>query len=717
MRHCLILLFCTLSFFSFGQLKQTLADKHFENLEYFKAAPMYGELADKFIRKNKGAVQSIRRAAISYAKIFDFKRSIHYDAILHASHKMAKTEEDWLRYIHSLRITAQYERAELLINEANILFPNNPTFERWKNDANKLTVFFADTSMSAVEVLPFNSDMGDFAPIWHDNGLVYATKSTNRGFLVPRYGWDNSYFINLMHVTQKDGVWGKPSVLKNEFFSRAHDGPVAFSPDGSEMMLTRNILDKNKGEDKRYLALFVSQKNAEGEWTDLQPFPHNVKQSNTGHAAYSPDGNRIYFVSDRIGGIGGTDIYYSDRLGDSWSPPIILSSSINTERNEMFPYMNKKGKLYFASDGHFGLGGLDIFMVNPSGANAKPVNMGAPINSAADDFGLISDDDGKTGYFSSDRGDFVDRILYWEKRLPVIQLTGTVYLIYDEMEPVVAQEVVIEDFANGSEVKINTNSEGVYTAEIVSNNEYLIKTRKEYFQLIHPEQLRTAGIVRDTILVRDLYLKPTKIDIAIKVIEKGTKTSIPNAKLSVIHKESAKDTLFMSDENGLAMLTVDRHQDYWARASKKGYIDAETAFETGSQSGKVIELELELPKIKKNEKFKLENIFYDLNKATLRPESMSSLDKLAEFLLENGLKIELSAHTDSRGSDSYNMRLSQQRAQSCADYLITKGVPKSKIIARGYGETKLVNRCKNGIQCSEEEHQENRRTEVKILDL
>ena len=175
------------------------------------------------------------------------------------------------------------------------------------------------------------------------------------------------------------------------------------------------------------------------------------------------------------------------------------------------------------------------------------------------------------------------------------------------------------------------------------------------------------------------------------------------------------DTVLMTDKEGLVTLQVDRYADYLAHASKRGYVDDQTTFKTDNENDKVIELLLQLPTIKKGDKFKLENIFYDYNKSTLRPESMAALDKLVAFITENKLKIELSSHTDARGNAAYNQKLSQARAQSCVDYLIKKGVPKTSIVAKGYGETQLLNRCKDGVQCSEEEHQENRRTEIKIL--
>lgn len=177
------------------------------------------------------------------------------------------------------------------------------------------------------------------------------------------------------------------------------------------------------------------------------------------------------------------------------------------------------------------------------------------------------------------------------------------------------------------------------------------------------------------------------------------------------------DTTLITNNEGKVSVQVDRFRSYWAYATKKGYIDDETRFVTEDKSGKTIDLMLELPKIKLGTKFKLENIFYDYNKSTLREESKQSLDKLADFIIKNGVKIELSSHTDSRGSKSYNRNLSQRRAQSCVNYFIEKGVPKSSISAKGYGESQLVNDYKDGVTYTEEEHQENRRTEGKILRL
>jgi outer membrane protein OmpA-like peptidoglycan-associated protein len=201
----------------------------------------------------------------------------------------------------------------------------------------------------------------------------------------------------------------------------------------------------------------------------------------------------------------------------------------------------------------------------------------------------------------------------------------------------------------------------------------------------------------------------------LKIVEKGTGKRIPYAKTSIYNQLSTVNQTYTTDSLGTIRIHVERFSSYFATGSKKGYVDGNAKFATTDQDNKIIELQLELPPIKRGDIFTLENIFYDYNKASLRPESTASLDKLVAFILENNVKIELSSHTDSRGTDSYNLKLSQARAQSCVDYLLRKGVPKANIVAKGYGEIHLLNRCKNGVVCSEEEHQINRRTEIKIL--
>lgn len=703
--------------YSSAQLKAKLADDHYSNMAYFDAAPMYEELADKFLAKKKGKKEYVRKAAISFGKIFKLEKSNYYfDQLLTIDFK-SLTENDYHMYVNQLRMMRQYQKSKDVANTAKNVFPENNFFQRIADVGTNLSSIFNDSTMNEVKVMPFNSDQGDFSPFIFNGDLVYTSKSVNKGFLTGRYAWDHGYFTNILRVSrEEDNSWSKPKPMSGNFFSRKHDGPVAFNKNETKMVITHNYSGKEKKEGVRFLALYLSSKNKEGEWTDLKKFPHDVKNANTGHGCFSPDGQRLYFVSDRPGGEGKTDIYYSKLKYGQWQEPINLRS-INTEGEEMFPFVSGDNKLYFASNGHLGIGGLDIFMLDLSNPKAEPINMGGEINSPADDFGLITDSTFTKGYFSSDRKDFIDRIYSWKKDYPVIELKGKVFVNYQPREFLKEQSVYLINKNSGDTTTLISDSDGRFSAQLSVFNEYALSTDKQFFELDEKVNFSTYEVNRDTVIEKELTLNPTMIIVKLHVVKESNGQPIPSALVSVLNQKTQKDTLVYTDSEGNATLRVERHQNYWARASKKGFIDGESGFTTGNYSDKYVELELALPKIKAGEKFKLENIFYDLNEATLREESKISLDKLAQFLIANDLKIELSAHTDARGSRSYNQKLSQRRAQSCVDYLIEKGVPISSIKAKGYGESRLVNECSDGVECSEEKHQENRRTEVEILEV
>lgn len=712
MRIILLLSLLSFSASSFSQAKQKLADQHYDLLEYAKCVEMYDELAAKYLKnEKKGSWENLRKAAIAHYKLFEREEACTYFEHLRVRNKLS--EQDRELYIASLRYVEKYGKSNELIRESTSLFPDNAYFSELKKEETAFHKLFADSMFYTVKESSVNSGLGDFGVAYFGEAVTFVTKSTNHGFANQRYGWDDAYFLNILQANfNKDSSLNKPVLLKHQFISRAHDGPVSFSPDLNEMVITRNESGKHGGKDVIHLALYFS-KITNGEWSELVPFEFNSSTYDVGHAVYSSDGNSLYFASNKPGGNGRTDIYVCQRLHNGWSEPVNLGSRINTVKDELFPFV-QNDSIYFASNGYFGLGGLDVFEASLSG-NDEPHNIGFPVNTSHDDFGLVLDKSGRIGFISSNREDNIDRIYHLEKKTIRINLEGDVFALYEEKEGLAGQKVYIKNVTTQEMDTVVTNDSGSFTFPLSINSKYQIFTKREEFILVNEVSLSTEGIRKDSTMYCELLLKPTTIIVHLRVIEKLTKRVIPEATTTITDYNIGWDTTLLTNTEGIVSLKVDRNKVYWAHGAKKGFIDADVSFNTTNQTDKVIDLELELPPIKKGEKFVLENIFYDLNKSSLRPESMKSLDKLADFIVKNDLRIELSAHTDSRGSNSYNQKLSQARAQSCVDYLISKGVKTISIKAKGYGETQLVNHCKDGVKCSEDEHQENRRTEVKIL--
>jgi len=723
----LLIAACLLTFHTFSQLKQKMADDLFARLEYYKCVEIYEEMADKVVKdlaqtasmqliNDQQNIQNIRRAAIVNYKLVRMQKAIHYFTCLEKQGKLEEHDREY--YIQALRFIGNNKQAERIIDESHKLHPENTYFSELKSELKDFNSLFLDSADIVIKKTKISSAYGDFSPVFYRDGLVYATKSKSTTAINSRYKWDNSYFINLMYSKfEPDSSIKNGKLLKHHFLDNAHDGPVSFTPDQQTMVITKNKRGVEKDKNVIVLALYFSE-FVDGKWTDLVPFEYNNDAYNVGHGCFSDDGKTLFFVSDMPGGYGQTDIYRSRYVEGRWLKPQNLGNTYNTSMQEMFPFVIGE-KLYFSSNGHFGLGGLDLFEVDLSKdgtPGGKPRNMKSPINSAADDFALICNKEGSKGYFSSNRSNAVDAIYAFEREDPQIELVVHLYEKYDVSEALSNHPILLKNLNTHEQTELLTDADGKIHAVIRKNENYQLFAQKQYFNLSQEVAVSSQGIRRDTVIKSELYLLPTKITIALRVIAKDSRQPLEEVNTLVYHTADQTDTLLFTNADGVVYMTVDREKDFRVFASKKGYLDAEINANTATEDGKVFEMELELVPIKKGDKFVVDDIFYDYNQASLRSESTDALDRLANFILENDIAVELSSHTDSRGSNSYNQKLSQARAQSCVDYLISKGVRKSQMKAKGYGESQLVNRCTDGVQCSEEEHQLNRRTEVKILE-
>ncbi len=712
-----------------------MADQHFERMEYAQCVEMYNEMADKTIAGKKNNIENIRKAAVSNYKLFKMEKAIHYYKALNKKSQLK--EHDLEYYIQALRFIGKYKQAEKVIEQAREDHPKNIYFKQLSDDLDKFNDLFQDSINNNVNRTDISSKYGDFSPAYYQNGLVYATKSKNAQVLNGRYKWDDSFYICLMQSTfNADSTIENGKLLRHEFLNRGHNGPVNFSQDEQKMVITKNELGKKKGKDVLRLSLYFSNKQEDGKWSDLIPFKYNDVKYNFGHGCFANNGKTLYFISDMPGGYGGPDIYRSNWTDGEWSKPKNLGSHINTNMKEMFPFISGD-TLYFASNGHFGLGGLDLFQVDLTKDNT-PENLGYPINTSADDFALICKRGGQIGFFSSNRKSEntdanIDQIYSFNRETFKHDLVVNVYEKYDRLDPVAHQPVYLTNIKTGKKEEYYTDDKGQLKLSINPNETYITTTSKEDFNLLKTDTVSSVGLHKGERVSGELILLPTKITIGLRVIAEDTRLPLDAADVNISDylTNGDFDTTLTTNDQGLATLEVDRNKEFLAHGSKKGYIDAEKSFNTSNENGRIIELELALPPITKGTTFKLDNIFYDFNRAALRPKSMKTLDKLAEFIKENNVKVELSAHTDTRGSDRYNQELSQLRAQNCVDYLIKKkGIRPQNIIAKGYGEKKPAKTQYKGKtvvlndafiygfkkeDTQEKYHQLNRRTEATIL--
>lgn len=728
--------------------RKNLAGRYFGMLDYTSASPIYGELARKTVKKAaKGKAadwEVVRRAAEADFYTRNYAgASAWYASLLDGK---AAQAGDYAMYFEALRYQGKYNEAAIVLQAMKAQGHNLGSLAGYERNLNYPLHLMRDSTRYTVKEMPFNKGLGDFSPAYYQDGLMFVSTRKSQA-LLPKYGWDNTGYLNVYYAQPKKGVYKKKvSLQKKKLKTREHDGPVFFSKDGKQVFITRNRTEKDvqKGNIVN-LSLYIATKGSDGKWSVPQPFPYNSPAYSVGHAALSDDEQTLYFASDMPGGQGGVDLWMCRREGNGWSAPENLGKTLNTEKDEMFPFMADDGTLYYASNGLAGLGGFDIFESRRTGNTfMAPLNMGYPLNTSADDFGLITKD-GKTGYFSSDRRGYTDRVMGVEMRRVVLEVEGTVADKDDPAKKLPGTRVVLYNKTLGDSLTVLTDSIGNFKFPLLKDCDYEIAGTKENFDLVSPATLSTMGRNSSELLRADLQMEdntlPKERNYRMLFVVKDCSTGnpVPNAEMSVKEEGANEKKFYSSNAAGeIEILKTEavipeqplqpRQWKYVVENTGAGFFPETkkmvfefSAGEPGAEKRKefVLNRDVCFNPIKEDAVFELKDIYYDYNKATLRPQSMVELDKVYDFLKRNpGIKVQLSSHTDSRGSDSYNLSLSQRRAQSCVDYLVkTRGIPSESLVAKGYGETMLTNKCANGVKCTEEEHQANRRTEIRILKV
>ncbi|UTD15339.1 OmpA family protein [Tenacibaculum mesophilum] len=597
----------------------------------------------KVVEKNYGSAEIYRKLGNTYYFNSDYSKAAKWYYNLINQFPNEALTVDYFRAAQCLKSINQPEEAEKLMEIYKSKGGKITSLNSYKNVADTLFKKGVHNKLFEIEKIPVNTEYSDFGPAFYGDNIVFASSRKNPALLKEQTnnlaGWNEQPFLNLYQVPiDKDMNFGKVKAFNGNVNSPYHESTAVFTKDGNTMYFTRNnYLNGKKKRDRDHvvrLKIYKATRNG-NSWENIQELPFNNDNYSVGHPTLSPEEDKLYFSSDMPGSLGMSDIWYVKILGeDIYTKPINLGNKINTSERETFPFVSDENNLYFSSDGHAGMGGLDIFVTKlEENSHGEISTFGRPINSPKDDFGFIIKED-RIGYFTSNR-----------------------------------------DGKEGSK----------------SDDIYQIWERCE-------------------------------ITIQGPVMDKNTGELIPNAEVTLIDSNNKEVKTVTVGNDATFSFLLDCQEQYTLRAKKEKYHPKEKIIETPNNPKTIkmpiklnMPLALELsdpcPPNDLGCRLTLQPIYFDYDKSNIRPDAEIELAKILTALKEYPtLKIHIESHTDSRGNDSYNSRLSENRAQATLDWFLKKGIDITRLSAKGYGESELINKCNNQTTCSEDEHQLNRRS-------
>ncbi len=633
---------------------------------------------------------------------------------------MLKCEPTYKYYYASMLMNnGKYAQARKWMENFMVDYPNDRRGKLFIRAMDNYKSFFADSSDYEITKLGINSPNSDFGAAVYNDGIVFSSNRERTDLVERKHSWTNLPFLALYYSRGKENSFQSAEMFNGNIQTKYNDGPACFSKKGDEIYITRNNINGNKvgkSKDKIVKLEIYTAKNEGGNWKELKPFQYNNNEYNCAHPAISPDGNKLYFASDMPGGQGGMDLYVCRKEGNGWGKPENMGDTINTNGNELFPEVMDDGTLYFSSDAHPGIGGLDIFYTREINGHLLPVvNAGYPINTADDDFGMIYDSKNRIGYLSSNRANkgFDDDIYSFKRRS--IHIRG-ILVNRETGEPI--NEGIIE-LTNGTNKKqFVTQENGRFDFNAEFEQQYVVKGSKENMG-DSSIALSTVGAAPGDPFVRIELGNPYQFAAILVVTDADSHLPIEGAS---ILDELNDRIIGQTDSTGVFRQPITADVGMQLLTSKENYRSRVVMMDPIPKDkieDKTYNVELKAAKNIHPWEDWYKIIYYDLDKSNIRPDAVSVLDQVAVFLKEHPEAIiSLSSHTDSRASVAYNERLSENRSKSARKYLIEKGAnPKQLIKATWSGENVLVNNCGDGVPCTEDEHQLNRRTEITVYDI
>lgn len=647
------------------------------------------------------------------------------------------TAEDVYAYAQSLLENQKYDEAKKQIEIFEALAPSDKRALEYGQAGNFIEKIKSINNVTKIKNLDINTDQQDFGTAFYKDDIVYSSSKKRKGLVARKWLGNNLSYLDMFIAKKEIGKTELTNTKKFKKNKKYHEGPASFNDDGTFMAFTRNDY-KNESQQGTVTLEICTATLTNGKWSKPNIVSFNTPNYSYGHPTLTPDGKTMYFASDMPGGKGGVDIYKTELIGDVWSKPQNLNS-INTEANEMFPFYHRDGILFFASNGHPGLGGLDVFATKLTDLMSTGAvrNVGYPLNGNKDDFALIVDKEQKTGYLSSNRegGKGDDDIYSVEFTKPfkfgkTIKgeskdkegniLANTIVNLYDSKENVIASKI--------------TTDNGAYSFEVENLGTYQLNGNKEkYF-----EGKNTAIIIEEKdVTIADVILeKDPGLALLMMVVDAKTNQSLEGVKIKMTDLYTGAvflDDLTPATGGILKPLADNKLNDkigYKIELEKDGYFPKTVNFnEIISKPGIInvanalkggLSLDKEVKDIR--DLVVINDIRFDVNKFNIRPDAALELDKVVEVMNKYpDMVVELGAHTDCRASKKYNETLSDKRAKASAAYIKKSIIRPERIFGKGYGENVLLNgcACEGTVKssCTEEEHQKNRRTEFRIISM
>lgn len=645
----LIVFFCQPVFAQEDKLAE--ADKMFDRYAFIDAREVYLEVAEAGYKSEN----LFKKLGDSYYFNGDLPNSEKwYDELYKL--KNGDLEEDYLfRYAMALKGNQKYKESDKIMLEFEKKKGTDSRVKLLRGERNYLELIELQSGRFSLEQVDINSSLSDFSPTIYLNQLVFATNRESGSTVKRVHEWNKQPYLDLYQVKldEEEKIISSPVILPKVINSKFHESSATFSKDGLTIYFTRNNYNNKKygksEEGINFLKIYKStREDLESDWSEPVELPFSSDNYSIAHPALNQDETKLYFSSDMPGTLGMSDIFVVDILeDDTYGIPVNLGENINTEGKENFPFISQDNELFFSSNGHIGLGGLDVFVsvIGDDGEYGEVFNLGRPVNSSKDDFSFIINNELKKGFFASNREGGVG-------------------------EDDIYESIQIED---------------------------LITSCQQYVD----------G----------------------KITEASTGEVIEGVTVELLDENLEKLDSTVTDKEGFYEFTLDCDTQYIIRVSKDEFETTEEMLEAGSEFEKNFQLPVKIEEgeslgIEKaglgddlSDLLQLDPIYFDLDKTNIRDDAEVELQKVLSVLKKYpSMKIDIRSHSDSRGKDQYNLDLSDRRAKATAKYLIDNGIASNRVTGKGYGETQLINHCDDGVDCTEEEHALNRRSEFIILN-